>query len=53
MKQMNKSICKIDSNIIKGTGFLCLIPYPNIEHLLKTFITFNHVLKDLNIGNEI
>ena len=53
MKQMNKSIYKIESNFIIGTGFLCLITYPNIEHLLKTFITCNLVLKDLNIGNEI
>ena len=56
MKQANKSICKIDENEkIKGTGFLCLIPNPNIDHLLKVLITCNHVLNenDLKKGNKI
>jgi len=51
-EQMKKSICKIDDKM-KGTGFLCLIPNPNIDHLLKVLITCNHVLSDLTIGNKL
>ena len=49
---MKNSICKIDDKK-KGTGFLCLIPYPNITHLLKVLITCNHVFNDLKYGNKI
>ena len=53
-EQMKKSICKIDENgKIKGTGFLCLIPNPNIDHLLKVLITCNHVFNDLTNDNKI
>ena len=51
--QMKKSICKIDKENFKGTGFLCLIPYPNRLRLLTVLITCNHVLNDLKIGNKI
>ena len=52
MKQMKKSVCKIDGQI-KGTGFLCLIPFPNVLHLLNVLITCNHVFNDINLGNTI
>ena len=52
MEQRNKSICKIDGKI-QGTGFLCLIPFPDILHLLRVLITCSHVLNDFSIGNEI
>ena len=51
-EQRNRSICKIDGQI-KGTGFLCLIPYPNRLQLLRVLITFSHVLNDINTGNII
>ena len=52
-KQMEKSVCKIIKEEIKGTGFICQIPYPNSNHLLKVLITCNHVLNDIREGNEI
>ena len=52
-EQMKKSICKIDNFQKKGTGFLCLIPNPKIDHLLRVLITCNHVLNDIKIGNQI
>lgn len=42
-EQMNKSVCKIIVDF-KGTGFLCMIPYPNIFNLLPVLISCNHVL---------
>ena len=50
---MKKSVCKINNGIIKGTGFICLIPNPKIDHLLRVLITCNHVFNDLTIGNQI
>ena len=52
-EQMKKSICIIDIENLKGTGFLCLIPYPNRLTLFRVLITCNHVLNDLKIGNKI
>ena len=52
-KQMTNSVCRIINGEIAGTGFICLIPYPNIEHLLKVLITCNHVFNDIKIGNKI
>ena len=52
-EQMKKSICKINNGLIKGTGFICLIPNPKIDHLLRVLITCNHVYNDLTIGNQI
>ena len=36
-----------------GTGFLCLIPFPNIEYRIKVLITRNHVFHEITIGNRI
>ena len=52
-EQMLKSVCKIAIGKKKATGFICLIPNPKIDHLLKVLITCNHVLNDLRIGNQI
>ncbi len=44
---MSNSVCKIVIGKKIGTGFLCLIPFPNIEHRLKVLITCNHVFNDI------
>ena len=51
--QMNNSVCRIVNGKITGTGFLCLIPYPTIEHPIKVLITCNHVFNNIKIGNKI
>ena len=40
-EQINKSICKIIDN--HGSGFICMIPYPNNLNLLPVLITCNHI----------
>ena len=44
--QMLKSICYIDLGNMKGTGFLCKIPFPDNNNLLSALITCNHILKE-------
>ena len=51
--QMTNSVCRIVNGKITGTGFICLIPYPTIDHTLKVLITCNHVFNDIKIGNKI
>ena len=53
IKQMEKCICRINKNNIKGTGFFCKIPYQS--SLLPVLITNNHILNksDIEIGKEI
>ena len=46
-EQINKSIYKIIDN--HGSGFICMIPYPNNLNLLPVLITCNHVLKDKDL----
>ena len=55
LKQMESSICKINCNDSYGTGFFCVIPFPNKNNLLPVLITNNHVLEsnDLQPGKEI
>ena len=53
LTQMSNSVCRIAIGKKTGTGFLCLIPFPNIEHRLKVLITCNHVFNDITIGNKI
>ena len=53
LTQMTNSVCRIAIGNKTGTGFLCLIPFPNIEHRLKVLITCNHVFNDIKIGNKI
>ena len=54
-EQMDKSVVKIKNGDINGTGFICLIPYPDEIRRLPVLITCNHVLdiKDINNKKEI
>ena len=57
IRQKEINVCKIIKNNDKciGTGFLCIIPYPNKENLLPVLITCTHVLgnNDIKNGKEI
>ena len=56
LSQMEKCICKIYCPIEgTGTGFFCLIPFPDKLNLLPILITNNHILeeKDINEGKII
>ena len=50
LKQMKKSICKIENKNGQGTGFFCTIPYGNEK--LKVLITSNHVLDNIILEND-
>ena len=54
-KQMDNSVCKIIKEKTTGTGFICLIPFPNKLHPLPVLITCYHVLtnKELEPGKKI
>jgi len=51
--QISNSLCRVIIGNKVGTGFLCLIPFPRIEHRLKVLITCHHVFNDIRIGNRI
>ena len=56
IEQTEKSICKIKcSEEGSGTGFFCVIPFPDKFNLLPVLITNNHVLqkKDISKGKII
>ena len=55
IKQMETCMCKINFNNGSGTGFFCLIPFPDLENTLPVLITNNHVLeeKDIEEGKKI
>ena len=55
LKQMESSICKINCKDSNGSGFFCVIPFPNMNNLLPVLFTNNHVLgsNDLQAGKEI
>ena len=55
IKQMETSICKIITSNDIGTGFFCVIPFPDMNNLLPVLITNNHVLNNesLKKGKEI
>ena len=55
LKQMKSSICKINYKDSYGTGFFCVIPFPNMNNLLPVLITNSHVLgsNELQAGKEI
>ena len=50
IEQMEKNICKIDSENRQGTGFFCKIPFPDLNNIIPVFITNNHLI-DQNILN--
>jgi len=54
-EQMDNSVCKIIKEKSTGTGFICLIPFPNKLYPLSVLITCYHVLSkdDLKPGNKI
>ena len=55
LEQMENSVFKIVKEKSTGTGFLCLLPYPDRFNLLPVLITCYHVLgsDDIKEGNEI
>ena len=55
LEQMDNSVCKIIKAKSIGTGFICLIPFPNKLYPLSALITCYHVLSkdDLKPGKEI
>ena len=55
-EQKENNVCKIvKENDETGTGFLCIIPFPDKLHPLPTLITCNHVLNedDIKPGKEL
>ena len=56
LSQLEKCICNIEKlDGIKGTGFLCKIPYPDQFKLLPVLITNNHILNrdDIEVNKTI
>ena len=55
IKQMETCICKIISNKRIGTGFFCVIPFPDMNNMLPVLITNNHILDSnaLETGKEL
>lgn len=55
IEQMKTSVCKIEKKNNSGTGFLCIIPFPNNSHLIPVLITSYNILnkKDIIPGNNI
>ena len=48
--KMKNCVCKIElDNEIFGTGFFCLIPFPNKYSPLPILVTCNHVLNENNL----
>jgi hypothetical protein len=50
MEQMNTAVCRI--HCIKGgygTGFFCLIPFPDKRNLLPILVTNNHIIEETDI----
>ena len=55
-EQKDNNVCKIrKENGITGTGFLCIIPFPDKLHPLPVLMTCNHVFNDEDIkpGKQI
>ena len=53
LEQIEKCICKINiNNGGNGTGFFCLIPFPDKINLLPVLITNNHVLGEKEISKN-
>ena len=55
IEQMDNSVCKIIKEKSTGTGFICIIPYPDKLHPLPVLITCNHILgnKEIEFGKSI
>ena len=55
-EQKKNNVCKIiKENDVTGTGFLCIIPFPDKLHPLPVLMTCNHVINDEDIkpGKQI
>lgn len=53
LSQLDNCICKVyKSENETGTGFFCLLPNPDICHLLPVLITNNHVLNEEDLKKE-
>ena len=54
-EQAKYNIFKIEKNELTGTGFFCLIPFPDKLNKLPILATCHHVLTkdDISIGKEI
>ena len=53
LSQLDNCICKVyPAEDKKGTGFFCLLPNPDICHLLPVLITNNHVLNEDDLKKE-
>ena len=49
-EQKDNNVCKIiKENNLTGTGFLCIIPFPDKLHPLPVLMTCNHVFNDEDI----
>ena len=52
LNQLEKCICKIIiKNEVKGSGFLCKVPFPYQFTLFPGLLTNNHVLNEEDIIN--
>ena len=45
IEQSEKSVCKIEINGGIGTGFFCIVPYPDKFHQLPVLMTNAHIIK--------
>ena len=53
IKQSENSLCKIQcSDGGNGTGFFCIIPFPDKFHPLPVLMTNNHVIKENDIQKD-
>ena len=51
-EQMKKSSCKIENEKGNGSGFFCLIPFPDKANRLPVLMTNNHVLPKEDIMKD-
>ena len=51
-KQMNNCICKIEIENMKGTGFFCKIPFPNLNNMIPVLITSNLIINKNSYNKE-
>lgn len=54
-EQMENSVCNIKKEKSTGTGFICIIPFPDKLNPLPVLITCYHVLsnQDLQMGKKL
>ena len=52
LEQMEKCICKIKIGKTQGTGFFCMVPFPDKNHMKPILITNNHVINEYLLNKE-